>query len=254
MQGVALFEPVAERSPASECLFERGDSFVVLIGQVALLRAALEQVRPLGRRQAIAEAKRPRVLCGSLTVCPERAARSAAAGAKRAPPRRRRPPPRDGRAAQDPVHRPADPRAPREPSMQLDPPVRCDRFFDDEPRELVPERDGGSLGREHARGQALLEGVERLAGERLEQPELGLLRHDRDRVEEPRRGRAEPRRRGRSTRPAPSPGTRRPGGEHLDDEERVSGGLPIELVSVDAVRLGQPRDRLERQWRQPAAG
>ena len=33
-----------------------------------------------------------------------------------------------------------------------------------------------------------------------------------------------------------------PGGQHLDDEERVAVSLAVELVRVDAVRLGQLRD------------
>ena len=49
-QRVAFPESVAHRPPALNCFFERGDSFVVLIGQEALLRAALEQIGPLGRR------------------------------------------------------------------------------------------------------------------------------------------------------------------------------------------------------------
>ena len=40
-------------------------------------------------------------------------------------------------------------------------------------------------------------------------------------------------------------------GERLDDEERIAGGLAVELVGVDAVRLGEPRDRLERERGEP---
>jgi hypothetical protein len=35
----------------------------------------------------------------------------------------------------------------------------------------------------------------------------------------------------------------RSGGERFDDEEGVAGGLAVQLLGVDAVRLGEPRDR-----------
>jgi hypothetical protein len=169
VEGVALFEPVSERSPVSECLFEGGDSLVVLIGQVALLRSALEQVRTHIRRQAIAEAKRPRVLCGRLTVRPDRD-RTLGRGGCEFEHRRR---------VADRLRVMGEPRkipfsvrrllqGSESRSMEADPKVRVHRFFDDEPRQLVPEGDGVVVGEEHSGGPALLQVREHLAGDFLE--------------------------------------------------------------------------------------
>ena len=90
-------------------------------------------------------------------------------------------------------------------------------------------------------GDAFVEAADDVAGERLEQPELGMLRNDRGRFEQsPRRGSS--RRRGRARRRAPSAGLLVAGRERLGDEERVAAGLAVELAGVDAVRLGEARD------------
>ena len=131
--------------------------------------------------------------------------------------------------------------------VQVDPPVGCDRFFDGAPGELVPERHTCRFGREHARRQALVETVDRRAGECLEQPELGLRRDDRHGLEELSRGRAASRRPGAgrvSHRVRSLLGMR---SQRLDDEERVAGGLAVELVRVDRVWFGELRDRRGRK-------
>ena len=53
-------------------------------------------------------------------------------------------------------------------SMEADPKMRVHRFFDDEPRQLVPEGDGVVVGEEHSGGPALLQVREHLAGDFLE--------------------------------------------------------------------------------------
>jgi hypothetical protein len=111
----------------------------------------------------------------------------------------------------------------------------------------VPERHARRLDDEHAGGQALVQTVGRIIGECLQEPELGLRRHDRDRFEEHGSGGAEPRGAGEHRVPDRLRDPLRAGGERFDDEERVAGGLAVELVGVDAVRLGELRDRPRRE-------
>ena len=54
------------------------------------------------------------------------------------------------------------------------PGVGRQRFLDGHPRELVAERDAPGSAAEHPGRQALLEAVERIAGKRLEEPDLGV--------------------------------------------------------------------------------
>src|SRR6266536_857899 len=194
MERFALCERVAHRPAALERLLEGRDSLVILIGDVTLSRATLEQLCALGRRQPIAESEGARVLRSRLAV---RAERRCAGG-------------RCGCEAKHRVDVAGRLGVVREPgqiagaarwigerreglTVQVDPPVGCDRFLDGEAGELVPERDACRLEREHARRQALVETVDRLPGKCFEQPELRLRRDDRDRLEEPLCGRAETR-------------------------------------------------------------
>ena len=91
-----------------------------------------------------------------------------------------------GRAAGAPQRRQRRP-------VQLEPAMRVDRLLDREPRELVPERDSLGLEPEHPGGEALVERADGFAGDRLQQPQLGARRHDRDRIEEIARLRLESR-------------------------------------------------------------
>src|SRR6266511_1898774 len=194
MERLALFERVAHHPAALERLLEGRDSLVVLIGDVTLSRATLEQLRAPGGRQSIAESEGPRVLRSRLAV---RTERRRAGGRCRCEAKHGV----DVAGGLGVVREPGKiPRAAcwigerREGfAVQVDPPVERDRFLDGEAGELVPERDACRLGRGHARRQALAETVDRLAGKRLEQPELTLLRDDRDRLEEPLRGRTKAR-------------------------------------------------------------
>ena len=114
-----------------------------------------------------------------------------------------------------------------------------DRLLDGQSGELVPERDLPVSGHEHTRRDALVEPRVDRAGERLDQPRLGVRRRDRNGVEHvscagreaPRsRENGVPHRRGdlRSTRC-----------ENLSHEECVAGRRAVELVRVDPVRLGE---------------
>ena len=72
------------------------------------------------------------------------------------------------------------------PAVQRDRPVGRKRRLDGQPGELVTEEDAVGLGAQHPGAQALIERLERAVGQRLEQPHLGALRHDRDGVQEAR--------------------------------------------------------------------
>ena len=134
--------------------------------------------------------------------------------------------------------------------MQPDPAVERDRLLDREPGEIVAERDAGRLRREHSRGQAFLEPADRFPRERLEQPELGALRHDRDGVEQRPRLAVQARSAGEHRIPDGVGYRRGARGERLDDEERIAGRLGVDLVGIDPVRCGELRDRRLRQRRE----
>jgi hypothetical protein len=125
--------------------------------------------------------------------------------------------------------------------------VLDDGLLDYEARKLVPESDGISVGPENPGRLALLQGVERPAGYRLQQPELGAPRHDRDRVEKRPRGRTEAAR-AREDRVADRRGyvagsTR----ERLRDEEGVACRLRVQVGRVDPKRGGELLDRTGRE-------
>ena len=132
--------------------------------------------------------------------------------------------------------------------VQRHSPVRGQRLLDREAGEFVAERDALPLSAEHTGARTLFETIDAIVGEGFHEPQLGLLRDDRNSLEErsgarpqmrgPRENRVSDRRRDLAF----------PGRQSLGDEERVPGGLSKELVSVDAVRLGQRRHCGRRQW------
>ena len=131
--------------------------------------------------------------------------------------------------------------------VQVDATVRRNRLLECEPGELVPEHDAGRLRGQHAGRQALVEVIDHAVGESLEQPELGMLRHDRSGFEERLGRRAQPcrtREHRVADRPRDLLGFR---GKRLHDEERVPGSPAVELSGVDAVRLGEQVDGLGRE-------
>jgi hypothetical protein len=69
---VALLEHLPELPAAIERRLDRLDRLVVLVRDVARPGAPLEQLRAVGRREHVAEAERPRVLCCRLAVRAQR--------------------------------------------------------------------------------------------------------------------------------------------------------------------------------------
>ena len=124
----------------------------------------------------------------------------------------------------------------------MEPPAleRRERLLDGHARDLVAERDRVAVGAQHPGRQAGVEGIW-LVGQRFEQPQLGPLRHDRDRVEQrPRRG-VQP---GAAGEDGVADGRREVGAagrERLGDEEGVAAGAAVQLGVVDV--RGQLRHR-----------
>jgi len=109
-------------------------------------------------------------------------------------------------------------------AVQPGPPIRRERFLDGQARELVAKLHGRRSGSEHPRGQAFLEALDAVTGERFEQPQLGLPRLHGDRLEQ-RAGRR------RQACHAGKDGVAHAlryrlclGPEHLRDEKRISAG------------------------------
>ena len=138
--------------------------------------------------------------------------------------------------------------------VQVDLSVEHNRLLDGETGKLVSEHDTVRLGREHARCQALVQTADLVSDERLQQPEVGLRRDDRNRLEHrPRRG-TEARGAREHGVPDRVGDLLASGGERLGDEKRVPGRLSVELFGIDTTRLGELRDRRggERLDRKPA--
>ena len=74
--------------------------------------------------------------------------------------------------------------------------MRRERLLDHDAGDLVPEADGVALGAQHARRETRVEPDGLAAEQRLEQPQLGARRLDRDGVEQRARVVVEPRRAG----------------------------------------------------------
>ena len=133
-------------------------------------------------------------------------------------------------------------------TVQGDLPLERDRLLDREACELVPEGDAPGSRFEHARAEALLEPLDDgILVECLEKPELAARRYHGDGLEEPRRDGVEPRRTGEDRVAHGCRDLVWSRRERLDDEERVAAGLVEELVRVEAVRVGELRDRSRRE-------
>ena len=254
---VALAQAVAAGVVLGERLAARVDRVLHRRGQVALVRAPLEQRGALLARQAVREAQRAGELCRRLAVRAER--RRALAGRRREPqhrvavagrlgvvgePREVDLPP--GRAGERGQRAPVE-REPRGPAAA--PPRSATRAISC--RNATASRSRA----QHPGGEALLEMAELAAGQRLQQPELGARRRDRHRVEQ-RAGRPAPSRAARaSTASRTLSGTRGAARrERLGDEERVAGRPAVELVRVDAVRPRQRGDRASARAARARAG
>jgi hypothetical protein len=92
--------------------------------------------------------------------------------------------------------------------------------------------------------------IERLAGDVLQQHELGLLGDNGNRLEDRPCPAAEPRRAGEHRIANRRRNSRLTGSEHLGDEERVACCPAVEFAAFDAARLGERRDGLSRERQQ----
>jgi hypothetical protein len=247
-----LLQPLAELAAVRQRVLDRLHRGVVLVGQVAGVGASLEQLRALGHGQPVAEAEGARALRGRLAVGAEPG--RAGGGRRRVA--------QDRAGAAGGLGMVGEPRQVERaagwvgerrhrPAVQAGLAVRWHRLLHGEPGQLVPERHARRLGDEHAGRQALVQLAGRVAGDRLQQPGLGVRRHDRDRFQERRSRRAEPRGTGEDRVPDHVRDPVHAGAERLDHEERVAGGLAVELAGVDAVRLGEPRHHLGREPGEP---
>jgi hypothetical protein len=132
-------------------------------------------------------------------------------------------------------------------AVQLDLSRDGDGLLDREASELVAEGDAGRLGHERAGVQALVQAVDGIIGKRVDQPELGLLRDDRNGIEDRPTGVAEAR---CASQHCIADGVGDPllgRRERLDDEERIARGPAPELLPIDVVRLGEQSDRCRRE-------
>ena len=137
--------------------------------------------------------------------------------------------------------------------VQLEPPLGRNRVLDREAGELVAEDRSGPFRAEHAGRETLVEPFHLITGDRAEEPELRLRRDDRHRLEHRATRRRETGCTGEDGVPHRLGNRVDSGGESLDDEERVSAGLVVELVRVGTVRLGELCDRRRGEPGQPQA-
>ena len=249
-QAVALEERVAEGAAQGEGALLRGDRRVELAGQEALVGAALEQPGLLGGREVVGKAQSARVLGGGLAMGAER---RRALGGRRREAQHGRPVPGHVGVVGDAGRVPRAARARRKrrgrAAMERHPAMGRQRLLDGQARQLVAERDAVGLRGDHARGQALLQMVELVGRERLQEPDLGLRRRDRDRLEQAARGLGQARdprqdrvaHRGRDHA--------RPRREHLGHVEGVAVRPAVQVRGVDPVRLGELADGRRRQRR-----
>ena len=193
---LSLLLPLTERAPKPQLLLSGFDRLVYVVGQVALDRPQMEQIRAPRRREICSEPECARILRGGLAVGTER---RGAGG-------------RGGRVADDCVGVAGgvgvmgEPRQVRRAGRRIVPAPRA-------PPGGAPASDRGATESSTARRasscrnsmptafdrsmpevEAVVEAVQRLSGDRLEQPELGLRRDDRDRLEDSlrRKGRGGP--------------------------------------------------------------
>ena len=155
-----------------------------IIGQVALVRAALEQLGALGVPEKVGEAQRAGELSGGLTVCAHRG--GALPGPHRVAQHRVGVSGRLGMMGdpgQIPTLTAGDDQRLQGASVQGDGAVGRQRLLHHHPRDLVPERDAVAFAPEHPRGQAALQLGDLVTGQGLQQPQLGVPGHDRHRVD-----------------------------------------------------------------------
>ena len=245
---VTFAQTVAATVVFVECLPAGIDRVADRGGQVALVRALLEQLCTLRARQLVGETEGASELRGSLAVRSVRG-RALAGGARveqhRLPAARRFRMVREACEVDALTHR-ARKRSERE-AVECQLSVGRQRGLDSNTRDLVAEGHRVVAREQHARCEACLEMDEVIACERLEQPQLSAGRRDRDGVEQCARPRAQARR-ARQDRVAHGVGERCASrGERLRDVERIAGGPPVQDVRVRPVRVRQFRHGCERE-------
>ncbi len=241
--GVALAQPVAPGAVLDERQATSLDRLVDGVDQVALVRTALEQVRPIPAGEPVGEAKRPRELRGRLAVRAEVRRALGCGGSELehgwdvagglgvvcdagdvGP---------AGRACE---------RA-QGAAVKLVAAVGRHRLLDRHPLDLVAEGDSVAVDAQHPRRQALLDERQLDRRDLLEQPQLRTRRRDRDRVEQ-RPGAGGQAGRSGEHGVTHALGERRPARrEGLGDVERVAARHPVKLGGVDLVR---PREVVDR--------
>jgi hypothetical protein len=183
-------------------VLERRDAVVVLVGDEALRGSTLQEIGALGDREAITEAERAGVLRGRLAM----------SGELRCALGRRDCVAQDGVGIAGLLSMMGEPseiegaarrlgERRERAAVEVDLAVERDRVLDREACKLVTERHTGRLGGEHSRRETLVQSSDAFPCELHQQPELRLLRHDRNGVEwRPRLG-APGGRLGRAPRP-----------------------------------------------------
>ena len=253
---VALTQPVAQRSMAPQRLLHRLDRLVAVVGEEGAAEAALEEHDAFLRRQIHRKAQGTRVLSRRLAMGADRV--RARGGLGREPQHGARVTGGLGVVREPRGLRSADRRRGERRQggpVQRRPAVRRQRLLDRHPRQLVAEGDAVGRRGQHPRAEALVEAGELvLAGQRVEQPQLRVGLGHGDRAEQRRGRRAQARGAGQDRVADRRRDVAIATGQHLGQEERVARRPAVELPRVDAVRLGELRDGIEREPRQLAAG
>ena len=159
-KSVPLAEPVAQLPVALDGALHRPDGLIRLVGQVALVRATLQQLGPLIRRQDVAEPQRPAVLRRRFAVGAER--RCLRPRSRRIAKHSHRivgclsvmGEPGQVRRTAGGLHERSEHRL-----VQRGVPTQRKRVLDDSSGELVAECDPARLDREHACRVALVEAL-----------------------------------------------------------------------------------------------
>ncbi|HEY1275473.1 MAG TPA: hypothetical protein VGF25_11200 [Thermoleophilaceae bacterium] len=255
---VALAEPVALPAALGERAPTGLDGLRDANCEVALVGAALQELRAALGGETAGEAQRAGELLRRLAVGPDRGGAVA----------RRRRVPEDRLGVAGGLRMVCEPRGLGAAARRLSErgegrpverhaPVRRNRVLHRHPRDLVAERDGVAVGLQHARGEAGLEQWELVGGERLEQPHLGAVGHDRHCLEQRAGAGLEA---GRTRQHRVADGRRHPAtvarGEYLGHVERVAAGPAMELGGVEVRGAGERRHRVDRQGpeREPGHG
>ena len=247
-EGVALRAAVTGRPVALDRVPEGGERFRILVGEVARVRAPLEQSGSFRRRESDSGTQSPlELICGF-------AMRAGGRG----------PVPGDRREAQHGFRVARCLRVMGEPRrvgvlasgrfergerapVEIGASVGGERALDREPRQLVPEEDDVAVGEKHPGGEAFLHGADAARDDRLEDRVLGMRRDGGDGLEQLRRLWAQ----SGGAREHRIPGglwyLGAVGGEHLGDEKGVAVRLAVEVFGVHAVRLGERGNRVRRE-------